>query len=415
MSNPGISISPDIEQWLLMDEKVVRKWRSLAFRLGLSEYILDIDCWRGGGQASGVSRRRRGSREKDKMELLMKIWRETKPETYNIGILKTVLSAEGLSDMWMWINIITNKSSDGVSPSPASVSTPSKMSGTSGWSRYLYQSDQSSYSQSSYAESDYSLPHSPSSTRPSSQVSYYTSSCPTTPLSTRRLCSSPYRTTQSASSPSPSTARAGVYQTLYRPDLIKLSDPRRRRRNSEDDYESSSVRSVPITMEKNYHRPAGRRNFKNHQLNLASHQPHHLQPTSSKNMHESLEIKNLNRKISDECDQLLKELELDMKNMNSNSNNSFVKNLQTVKKCSQENSVKKLSNYNKQVFYINKVKMVELNDVQLSNEANSFSQTGNNNDVTSLNNNNIMGKSKNQEYFDNLIKLIENAAKNLSE
>jgi len=132
-------------------------------------------------------------------------------------------------------------------------------------------------------------------------------------------------------------------------------------------------------------------------------------------MHESLEIKNLNRKISDECDQLLKELELDMKNMNSNSNNSFVKNLQTVKKCSQENSVKKLSNYNKQVFYINKVKMVELNDVQLSNEANSFSQTGNNNDVTSLNNNNIMGKSKNQEYFDNLIKLIENAAKNLSE
>ena len=132
-------------------------------------------------------------------------------------------------------------------------------------------------------------------------------------------------------------------------------------------------------------------------------------------MHESLEIKNLNRKISDECDQLLKELELDMKNMNSNSNNSFVKNLQTVKKCSQENSVNKLSNYNKQVFYINKVKMVELNDVQLSNEANSFSQTGNNNDVTSLNNNNIMGKSKNQEYFDNLIKLIENAAKNLSE
>ena len=75
--------------------QVVRKWRSLAFRLGLSEYILDIDCWRGGGQASsGFSRRRRGSREKDKMELLMKIWRETKPETYNVGILKTVLSAE---------------------------------------------------------------------------------------------------------------------------------------------------------------------------------------------------------------------------------------------------------------------------------------------------------------------------------
>ena len=135
-------------------------------------------------------------------------------------------------------------------------------------------------------------------------------------------------------------------------------------------------------------------------------------------MHDSREIRNLNRKISDECDQLLKDLELDMKNMNSNhTNNSLVKNLQTVKKCSQEQAgVKQLSKYNKQVFYINKVKMVELNDVQLSNEANSFSPTVNNNEVTSLNhNNNLMGKSNNQEYFDNLIKLIENAAKNLSE
>ena len=80
--------------------QVVRKWRSLAFRLGLSDYILDIDCWRGGGHAGGHhggprdARRRRGSREKDKLELLMRIWRETKPETYNVAILKTVLSAE---------------------------------------------------------------------------------------------------------------------------------------------------------------------------------------------------------------------------------------------------------------------------------------------------------------------------------
>ena len=72
----------------------------MAFRLGLSEYILDIDCWRGGGSQGGygggpgATRRRRGSREKDKLELLMKIWRETKPEMYNVGILKTVLSAE---------------------------------------------------------------------------------------------------------------------------------------------------------------------------------------------------------------------------------------------------------------------------------------------------------------------------------
>ena len=74
-------------------DQVVRKWRSLAWRLGLSEYILDIECYRG-GPVSGVSRRRRGSREKDKMELLLKIWRERRPQSYNVGVLKSVLSAE---------------------------------------------------------------------------------------------------------------------------------------------------------------------------------------------------------------------------------------------------------------------------------------------------------------------------------
>ena len=74
--------------------QVVRKWRSLAIRLGLSEYILDIDCWRGASGASGTTRRRRGSREKDKMELFMKVWRETKPEMYTVTNLKTLLSAE---------------------------------------------------------------------------------------------------------------------------------------------------------------------------------------------------------------------------------------------------------------------------------------------------------------------------------
>ena len=84
---------------------------------------------------------------------------------------------QGLSDMWMWINIITNKKAGkGLSLSrmaPAS----------------------HSWDQSSYAESDYSLPQSPASTRPPSQASCYTSSCPTTPLSSRRqqFMMSPYR------------------------------------------------------------------------------------------------------------------------------------------------------------------------------------------------------------------------------
>ena len=96
-------ITTDIVQWLLMDEKVIKdesktecnqrfqvvsKWRSLAWRLGLVEFIVDIDCWRGGGRI-----RRRG-REKDKLEMLLRMWKERKPDTYNIRMLKTVLAAE---------------------------------------------------------------------------------------------------------------------------------------------------------------------------------------------------------------------------------------------------------------------------------------------------------------------------------
>ena len=83
-------ITPDIIQWLLLDEKVVRKWRSFAWRLGVSEYIADIECGR-----EGVGRRRRrGWREKDKLEMLLRIWKEKKEDTYHIGMLKTVLAEE---------------------------------------------------------------------------------------------------------------------------------------------------------------------------------------------------------------------------------------------------------------------------------------------------------------------------------
>ena len=96
-------ITADIVQWLLLDEKVrlikvklnktqnsqvVGKWRSLAWRLGLVEFIVGIDCGRGGG------RRRRGLREKDKLETLLRMWKEKKPDTYNVRMLKTVLAAE---------------------------------------------------------------------------------------------------------------------------------------------------------------------------------------------------------------------------------------------------------------------------------------------------------------------------------
>ena len=50
---------------------------------------------------------------------------------------KILCITQGLSDMWMWINIITNKgSSSSSAPSPA---PPGSRSGQGrGWSRHLY-------------------------------------------------------------------------------------------------------------------------------------------------------------------------------------------------------------------------------------------------------------------------------------
>lgn len=159
----------------------------------------------------------------------------------------------------------------------------------------------------------------------------------------------------------------------------------------------------------------------------------------------------MKQKISDECDQLLKELEMDMKTMNTLNNNlvrNFKKNTSfsdsTVPSTQSHHAnsalpcgrvrpttnplcnVKKLSNYSKQVFYINKVKMVELNDVHMTNDGNqkmfveNVPNLNNNNDnqnpfKTNLTSSNKLEPSNNQEYFDSLIKLIENAAKNLTE
>ena len=92
-------ITPDIIQWLLLDEKVVRKWRSFAWRLGLSECIADIECGMGGGGR----RRRRGWREKDKLEMLLRMWKEKKSDTYHINMMKTMLAEEVLCEEYLII------------------------------------------------------------------------------------------------------------------------------------------------------------------------------------------------------------------------------------------------------------------------------------------------------------------------
>ena len=80
-------ITPDIEQWLVADRTVLSRWRNIARHVGIMECGVDMEQWGGG-------RRRRGGLERDKIEIVLRTWKEKKPDTYNIKMLKSVLSAE---------------------------------------------------------------------------------------------------------------------------------------------------------------------------------------------------------------------------------------------------------------------------------------------------------------------------------
>merc|ERR1712106_1155319 len=167
---------PGIEQWLLLDSQVVSRWRSLARTLGLGDCLQDCQAW---GQGR---RRRRGWRERDNLEMVLQAWKNDNPHSYNIHTLKNILLAEGLSDMWIWINIITQDSNrpHSVMSSPAASQTP-----TSPWSRYLYspscKSPISFISGSPYPGSEYSHSLSSGGSRPTSQMSDYKANLVPTP------------------------------------------------------------------------------------------------------------------------------------------------------------------------------------------------------------------------------------------
>ena len=109
--------------------------------------------------------------------------------------------------------------------------------------------------------------------------------------------------------------------------------------------------------------------------------------------------------------------------MNGNIINN--KYLNTIKKspgnclpgASEEKNGKSSSENNKQTFFINKVKMVELQENCQLFDNNQVYKNGTETLTKSNRNveNNYSGKSDNQEYFDSLIRLIENAARNLSD
>jgi len=335
-------ISADLVEWLAADQKVCSKWRALGRRLGLGAHLALVPgVW---GLTPGS--RRRGQTDRQYLVGLMRLWQDRRPDTYNIKTLKWLLAAEGLHDMWMWVNMMTQESplktevANAVYSrvaSPTSPSSPNRVGSVSPFSSHLYSSNSSqdpladgprnhsstpysrepptSYSRdppSSYSRDPPSSPYSaffrptpsPCSTyqdyspypslssspassrppsrgsctsdmRPASQSSDYmrsgggglggarqgAASCPSTPLSHRRMMtdwsshtspgsvrsptSAPYRSTGSCSgSSTPVTGRKGVYDLLYRPDLIKLSSPMnwaREKREPAQDFGSSPI------------------------------------------------------------------------------------------------------------------------------------------------------------------------------
>ena len=98
---PKMSLTDDLVEWLVADKKVIQvnllsllkkilnkvcsKWMSIASRLGVSHLIPTI--------ASSNSRRQYQD-ERSKLKMVIQLWRNKRPESYNLKELKAVLAQE---------------------------------------------------------------------------------------------------------------------------------------------------------------------------------------------------------------------------------------------------------------------------------------------------------------------------------
>jgi len=91
---------------MISDEKVSARWRSLARRLGFSKHIPELEV--GSRRSNKYGSRNRADRHR--MQALFKLWEAHQPERYTLAGLKNLLVAEGLHDMWVWVNMMTQSS-----------------------------------------------------------------------------------------------------------------------------------------------------------------------------------------------------------------------------------------------------------------------------------------------------------------
>jgi len=175
-----MSITPDLIEWLIADPKVCQSWKKLGIRMNLSCYIGYIQSQEKSNSAS--------------LRMLLRLWSSAKPESYNVKNLKRVLAAEGLHHMWLWISLMTQRLSSRevtrrvhetnkrLYTRSNSSNTVTRTTTTSPWSKHLY-SGQGETSSSGYS-SDYFSDSASRSSDHDTRGGY--SSCPTTPVNTRK-------------------------------------------------------------------------------------------------------------------------------------------------------------------------------------------------------------------------------------
>ena len=112
--------------------------------------------------------------------------------------------------------------------------------------------------------------------------------------------------------------------------------------------------------------------------------------------------------ISNLCNNLLADLESDLKNLNFSGKAVLSNNEDNIKPKVERVNKYDMDDNNKQVFYIKKVKMVELGDLKSTNVAEDKSTDSDESYSISR-----PIKDNHEDYIDSLIMMIEKAAKDL--
>ena len=76
-----MSITPDLEVWLISDPDTCAQWRQLARHVSLGQHVprLEVTC------------RRHLRRESEKLSEVLRLWRQSYPDSYTVHTLLSVL------------------------------------------------------------------------------------------------------------------------------------------------------------------------------------------------------------------------------------------------------------------------------------------------------------------------------------